>query len=59
MDDIIKAHLENSSNSRALLLLEKRLSEVLALEKEIIKETSRSYEDHNRNRAIGTYLFNV
>ena len=59
MDDIIKAHLENSNNSRALLLLEKRLSEVLALEKEIIKETSRSYEDHNRNRAIGTYLFNL
>merc|ERR1719167_1198812 len=33
MDDIIKAHLENSNNSKALLLLEKKLSEVLVLEK--------------------------
>ena len=53
MDDIIKAHLENSNNSKALLLLEKKLSEVLVLEKEMIKEASRSNEDQNRNRAIG------
>lgn len=55
MDDIIKAHLENSNNSKPLILMEKRLAEVVALENEIIKETSRSYEDHNRNRAIGMF----
>ena len=53
MDDIIKTHLENSNNSKALLLLDKKLSEVLVLEKEMIKEASRSNEDQNRNRAIG------
>ena len=56
VDDIMKAHLENSDTSKSLNALEKKVTEVLAFENQMIKSTSRMYEDHDRSSKIGNLI---
>ena len=55
MDNIMKLHFENSSDSKALSKLEKKVTEVLTFEKETTKLNARLHEEINRSGAIGTY----
>ena len=55
VDDIMKEHLENSDSSKSLNALERKVTQVLAFQNELIKGTSRMYEDYNRSIKIGNY----
>ena len=55
VDNIMKLHLENSSNTKSLNALERKVTEVLAFEKYMVEKTAKLYDDYNRNSAIGKY----
>ena len=50
-----KLHLENSSNTKSLNALERKVTEVLAFEKYMVEKTAKLYDDYNRNSAIGKF----
>jgi hypothetical protein len=59
VDGIMKAHLEKSDSSKSLNALERKVTQVLAFEKEMIENTARMYHDHNRSIKIGKSILKL